>query len=168
MFNFFNLLFIKKMLLAQAWVLKVNMALLYYLTSTLQNKHTFCKVNIHFPTTPLEKKNLSVFVIFVMHDSITNRSGLAFGLWLNWRCIEYICVSISRKLYKVALSKYYYFLNYRLEVVPKPWKKSFLANYNFIKENLNAVNPAMAAVLDLWHSSFGYVRVYVCKILYPK
>ncbi|XP_073489206.1 dynein axonemal heavy chain 7 isoform X1 [Aquarana catesbeiana] len=46
-----------------------------------------------------------------------------------------------------------------LEVVPKPWKKSFLANYNFIKENLNAVNPAMAAVLDLWHSSFGQLRL---------
>nr|DBA34563.1 TPA: hypothetical protein GDO54_002113 [Pyxicephalus adspersus] len=46
-----------------------------------------------------------------------------------------------------------------LQVVPKPWKKSFLANYNFIKENLNSVNPTMAAVLDLWHSSFGQLRL---------
>ncbi|XP_075438575.1 dynein axonemal heavy chain 7-like, partial [Ascaphus truei] len=42
-----------------------------------------------------------------------------------------------------------------LEIVPKPWKKSFLLNYRIIKENLNSINPTMAAVLDLWHSSFG-------------
>ncbi|XP_069839698.1 dynein axonemal heavy chain 7 isoform X1 [Dendropsophus ebraccatus] len=46
-----------------------------------------------------------------------------------------------------------------LEVVPKPWKKSFLASYNFIKENLNSINPTMAAVLDLWHSSFRQLRL---------
>ncbi|XP_068103443.1 dynein axonemal heavy chain 7-like [Hyperolius riggenbachi] len=46
-----------------------------------------------------------------------------------------------------------------LEVVPKPWKKSFLANYNIIKENLNSINPTMAAVLDLWHSSFRQLRL---------
>ncbi|XP_073516646.1 dynein axonemal heavy chain 7-like [Phyllobates terribilis] len=47
----------------------------------------------------------------------------------------------------------------RLEIVPKPWKKSFLTNYNFIKENLNSMNPTMAAVLDLWHSSFMQLRL---------
>ncbi|XP_073402803.1 dynein axonemal heavy chain 7 [Dendrobates tinctorius] len=46
-----------------------------------------------------------------------------------------------------------------LEVVPKPWKKSFLSNYNLIKENLNSMNPTMAAVLDLWHSSFMQLRL---------
>ncbi|XP_041433138.1 dynein heavy chain 7, axonemal isoform X2 [Xenopus laevis] len=46
-----------------------------------------------------------------------------------------------------------------IEIVPKPWKKSFLANYNTMKENLNAINPTMAAVLGLWHSSFGQLRL---------
>ncbi|XP_075466156.1 dynein axonemal heavy chain 7 [Ascaphus truei] len=46
-----------------------------------------------------------------------------------------------------------------LEIVPKPWKKSFLLNYRIIKENLNSINPTMAAVLDLWHSSFGQLRL---------
>ncbi|KAM4698368.1 dynein axonemal heavy chain 7 [Rhinophrynus dorsalis] len=47
----------------------------------------------------------------------------------------------------------------KLEIVPKPWKKSFLANYNLIKENLHLINPTMAAVLDLWHLSFGQLRL---------
>ncbi|KAJ1187209.1 hypothetical protein NDU88_003988 [Pleurodeles waltl] len=46
-----------------------------------------------------------------------------------------------------------------LEVVPKPWNKAFLTNLNFIKENLNLINPTMAAVLDLWHLSFGNLRL---------
>ncbi|XP_053328214.1 dynein axonemal heavy chain 7 [Spea bombifrons] len=46
-----------------------------------------------------------------------------------------------------------------LEIVPKPWKKSFWANFKLIKENLNTINPTMAAVLDLWHSSFVQLRL---------
>nr|XP_033800562.1 dynein heavy chain 7, axonemal [Geotrypetes seraphini] len=46
-----------------------------------------------------------------------------------------------------------------LEIVPKPWKKSFLSNYSFIRENLHSINPTMAAVLDLWQSSFGTLRL---------
>ncbi|XP_069471802.1 dynein axonemal heavy chain 7 isoform X2 [Ambystoma mexicanum] len=46
-----------------------------------------------------------------------------------------------------------------LDVVPKPWNKSFLASLSFIKENLNAMNPTMAAVLDLWQLSFWSLRL---------
>ncbi|KAM8934175.1 dynein axonemal heavy chain 7 [Pelodytes ibericus] len=46
-----------------------------------------------------------------------------------------------------------------LQIVPKPWKMSFLANYKFIQENLNSIRPTMSAVLDLWHSSFTNLRL---------
>ena len=42
-----------------------------------------------------------------------------------------------------------------LEVVPKPWNKSYVAAGNLINENLNITNPTMMNVLDLWHASFG-------------
>ncbi|GCC28735.1 hypothetical protein chiPu_0007169 [Chiloscyllium punctatum] len=45
-----------------------------------------------------------------------------------------------------------------LEIVPKPWNKSFLVARNLIKANLNSVNPTMLAVLDLWQSSFQQLR----------
>uniref|UniRef100_UPI00398F1DFB dynein axonemal heavy chain 7 isoform X1 n=2 Tax=Pristiophorus japonicus TaxID=55135 RepID=UPI00398F1DFB len=45
-----------------------------------------------------------------------------------------------------------------LEIVPKPWNKSFLLARNLIKANLNSVNPTMLAVLDLWQCSFKQLR----------
>jgi len=41
-----------------------------------------------------------------------------------------------------------------LAVVPQPWRNSFLQAAKRIQDQLHSVNPAMAAVLDLWHSSF--------------
>ncbi|XP_025904004.1 dynein heavy chain 7, axonemal [Nothoprocta perdicaria] len=46
-----------------------------------------------------------------------------------------------------------------IEVVPKPWSKSFLSAYSYIKENLHAVNPTILAVLHLWESSFRDLRL---------
>ncbi|XP_053554548.1 dynein axonemal heavy chain 7 [Bombina bombina] len=46
-----------------------------------------------------------------------------------------------------------------LEIVPKPWKKTFWLNHSFMQDNLNSINPTMAAILDLWHSSFGQLRL---------
>ncbi|KAJ6652606.1 hypothetical protein lerEdw1_011258 [Lerista edwardsae] len=52
-------------------------------------------------------------------------------------------------------------LPHRLEmdVVPKPWNKSYLAARNYISENLHAMNPTMLAVLDLWQTSFKDLRL---------
>ncbi|XP_066476619.1 dynein axonemal heavy chain 7 [Tiliqua scincoides] len=46
-----------------------------------------------------------------------------------------------------------------MDVVPKPWNKSFLAARNYINENLHAMNPTMLAVLDLWQTSFKDLRL---------
>ncbi|XP_078488802.1 dynein axonemal heavy chain 7 isoform X2 [Ciona intestinalis] len=46
-----------------------------------------------------------------------------------------------------------------LEVVPKPWYRSYVNGANLIRENLNVTNPTMMAVLDLWHVSFGRMRL---------
>uniref|UniRef100_A0A5F8HGP8 Dynein axonemal heavy chain 7 n=1 Tax=Monodelphis domestica TaxID=13616 RepID=A0A5F8HGP8_MONDO len=46
-----------------------------------------------------------------------------------------------------------------MEVLPKPWRKTFFAARNYIKENLNAMNPTMLAVLDLWQTSFKKLRL---------
>ena len=42
-----------------------------------------------------------------------------------------------------------------MEVVPKPWQRSYFASSHLIREHLNVTNPTMMAVLDLWHVSFG-------------
>lgn len=41
-----------------------------------------------------------------------------------------------------------------MKILPKPWRKSFLAASSYIRDHLNAMNPTMLAVLDLWHSTF--------------
>ncbi|XP_070789387.1 dynein axonemal heavy chain 7 [Pituophis catenifer annectens] len=46
-----------------------------------------------------------------------------------------------------------------MEVVPKPWNKSYIAARNYIKENLYAMNPTMMAVLDLWQTTFKDLRL---------
>ncbi|XP_033097643.1 dynein heavy chain 7, axonemal-like isoform X2 [Anneissia japonica] len=46
-----------------------------------------------------------------------------------------------------------------LAVVPKPWKKSFLAAQSQITQELNVTNPTMLQVLELWHVSFGKLRL---------
>ncbi|XP_024589402.1 dynein heavy chain 7, axonemal [Neophocaena asiaeorientalis asiaeorientalis] len=46
-----------------------------------------------------------------------------------------------------------------MEILPKPWRKSFLAASSYIRDHLNAMNPTMLAVLDLWHSTFKKLRL---------
>uniref|UniRef100_A0A452V4Q1 Dynein axonemal heavy chain 7 n=1 Tax=Ursus maritimus TaxID=29073 RepID=A0A452V4Q1_URSMA len=46
-----------------------------------------------------------------------------------------------------------------MEVLPKPWRKSFLAASNYIKDHLNTLNPTMSSVVDLWHSTFKRLRL---------
>ncbi|XP_043848111.1 dynein axonemal heavy chain 7 [Dromiciops gliroides] len=46
-----------------------------------------------------------------------------------------------------------------MEILPKPWRKSFFAACSFIRDNLNAMNPTMLAVLDLWQTSFRKLRL---------
>uniref|UniRef100_A0A8C5KTA7 Dynein axonemal heavy chain 7 n=1 Tax=Jaculus jaculus TaxID=51337 RepID=A0A8C5KTA7_JACJA len=46
-----------------------------------------------------------------------------------------------------------------MEVLPKPWRKSFFAARSYIKDHLNAINPTMLAVLDLWHSTYKKLRL---------
>ncbi|GAB1284962.1 Dynein, axonemal, heavy chain 7C [Apodemus speciosus] len=46
-----------------------------------------------------------------------------------------------------------------MEVLPKPWRRSFLSACSYIRDHLNAMNPTMLAVLDLWHSTFKKLRL---------
>lgn len=46
-----------------------------------------------------------------------------------------------------------------MEVLPKPWRRPFLSACSYIREHLNAMNPTMLAVLDLWHSTFKKLRL---------
>ncbi|XP_062861638.1 dynein axonemal heavy chain 7 [Trichomycterus rosablanca] len=46
-----------------------------------------------------------------------------------------------------------------MEVVPKPWKKSFYQARKKMFEHLHAINPTMLSVLDLWHASFKNLRL---------
>ncbi|XP_013208919.1 dynein heavy chain 7, axonemal [Microtus ochrogaster] len=46
-----------------------------------------------------------------------------------------------------------------MEVLPKPWRRSFLSACGYIRDHLNAMNPTMLAVLDLWHSTFKKLRL---------
>ncbi|XP_006814570.1 dynein axonemal heavy chain 7-like [Saccoglossus kowalevskii] len=46
-----------------------------------------------------------------------------------------------------------------LAVVPKPWNKSYLCALAEIDSNLHVTNPTMLQVLDMWHVSFGKLRL---------
>ena len=43
--------------------------------------------------------------------------------------------------------------------VPKPWYRSYLNAKAAMQQDLFGTNPTMAAVLDLWHKTFGCVYV---------
>ncbi|KAG7467512.1 hypothetical protein MATL_G00154470 [Megalops atlanticus] len=46
-----------------------------------------------------------------------------------------------------------------LEVVPKPWRKSFLHAQNMMRDKLHTINPTMLSVLDLWQVSYKNLRL---------
>ncbi|XP_033628553.1 dynein heavy chain 7, axonemal-like isoform X2 [Asterias rubens] len=46
-----------------------------------------------------------------------------------------------------------------LSIVPKPWYKSFIAAQTATSQDLNITNPTMLQVLELWHVSFGNLRL---------
>ncbi|XP_068804373.1 dynein axonemal heavy chain 7 isoform X1 [Struthio camelus] len=55
-----------------------------------------------------------------------------------------------------------------IEVVPKPWNKSFLSACSYIKEDLHAINPIILAVLHLWETSFKDLRLLDTEIFRNK
>lgn len=61
----------------------------------------------------------------------------------------------------LVLSVYLFFIRYvcfalcRLMQVPKPWYRSYLSAKAAMQQDLFGTNPTMAAVLDLWHKTFG-------------
>ncbi|XP_010562350.1 PREDICTED: dynein heavy chain 7, axonemal [Haliaeetus leucocephalus] len=55
-----------------------------------------------------------------------------------------------------------------IEVVPKPWNKSFLSACSYMKENLHAINPSMLALLNLWETSFKNLRLLDTEIFQNK
>ena len=46
-----------------------------------------------------------------------------------------------------------------LEVVPKPWKKSYLQALDLAMGQLHVTNPCMTQVLNMWHASFSKLRL---------
>ncbi|XP_054237169.1 dynein axonemal heavy chain 7 [Indicator indicator] len=55
-----------------------------------------------------------------------------------------------------------------MQLVPKPWNKSFLSARCYIKRNLHAINPSMLAVLNLWETSFKNLRLLATEIFHNK
>ncbi|XP_013422101.1 dynein heavy chain 7, axonemal isoform X2 [Lingula anatina] len=46
-----------------------------------------------------------------------------------------------------------------LQVVPKPWYKSYTWARDIAVDHLHVTNPCMMQVLDLWHATFGQLRL---------
>lgn len=43
--------------------------------------------------------------------------------------------------------------------IPKPWYRSYVTAKAAMQQDLFGTNPTMAAVLDLWHKTFGNLRL---------
>uniref|UniRef100_A0AAQ5XW12 EF-hand domain-containing protein n=1 Tax=Amphiprion ocellaris TaxID=80972 RepID=A0AAQ5XW12_AMPOC len=52
---------------------------------------------------------------------------------------------------------------FELEIVPKPWKKSFIQAQKRMNEKLNSFNPTMRRLLYLWHDSYIHLRLIDVK-----
>lgn len=48
--------------------------------------------------------------------------------------------------------------------MPKPWYRSYLSAKAAMQQDLFGTNPTMAAVLDLWHKTFGYNPVITFSV----
>nr|XP_032821318.1 dynein heavy chain 7, axonemal isoform X2 [Petromyzon marinus] len=46
-----------------------------------------------------------------------------------------------------------------LAVLPKPWRERFFATRRRLQEELHSINPAMLAVLQLWHNTYCDLRL---------
>ncbi|KAM9284699.1 LOW QUALITY PROTEIN: dynein axonemal heavy chain 7 [Cariama cristata] len=55
-----------------------------------------------------------------------------------------------------------------IEVVPKPWNKSFLSACSYMKENSHAINPSMLSVPNLWETSIRNLHLLDTEIFHDK
>ncbi|XP_052421590.1 dynein axonemal heavy chain 7 [Carassius gibelio] len=53
-----------------------------------------------------------------------------------------------------------------MEIIPKPWNKSFLQAQKRMRHQLHSINPTMLAVLDLWQLSFKKVRLVDVEVFH--
>ena len=52
-----------------------------------------------------------------------------------------------------------------LDVVPKPWNKSFVSAHVSMGKSLFITNPTLNQVLNLWYKSFSQLRLVNAKVL---
>ncbi|TRY59213.1 hypothetical protein DNTS_014611 [Danionella cerebrum] len=55
-----------------------------------------------------------------------------------------------------------------MQIIPKPWNKSFLQAKKRMRSQLYTVNPTMLAVQDLWHMSFQKLRLIDVEVIHSE
>ncbi|KAK2532645.1 Dnah7 [Columba livia] len=93
--------------------------------------------------------------------SVKKATGRCLGLYLHF------LLSCSATFILLFLAGFVVVF-FRLEVVPKPWNKSFLSACRYMKENLHTLNPTIRAVGNLWETSFKNLRLLDTKIFHKK
>nr|XP_055071765.1 dynein axonemal heavy chain 7 [Misgurnus anguillicaudatus] len=53
-----------------------------------------------------------------------------------------------------------------LEVIPKPWKSSFLQSQKSMRNQLHSINPTMLSVLNLWQVSYKKLRLIEVEVFH--
>lgn len=67
--------------------------------------------------------------------------------------VSIFCQSLCTK-YLLNSFFFLFFFLCRMEIIPKPWKKTFLQAQKTMRTQLHSINPSMLAVLDLWQVSY--------------
>lgn len=52
-----------------------------------------------------------------------------------------------------------------LDVVPKPWNRSFVTAHTAMRKTLYVTNPTLNQVLNLWYKNFSQLRLVNAKAL---
>lgn len=52
-----------------------------------------------------------------------------------------------------------------LDIVPKPWNKSFVSAHTSMGKTLFITNPTLNQVLNLWYRNFNQLRLVNAKVL---
>ncbi|KAK7169080.1 hypothetical protein R3I93_005162 [Phoxinus phoxinus] len=53
-----------------------------------------------------------------------------------------------------------------MEIIPKPWKKTFLQAQKKMRTQLHSINPCMVRVLDLWQVSYKKLRLIDVEVFH--
>ncbi len=129
-------------------------------TKHVHTAHTHARTHAHTHTHVRTHTHTHTYTHTHSHTH-THTHCYAFNIHLSSPPVDFVLKDPRAKDQEAPYSQ----LPHRreLDVVPKPWNRSFSAAHVAMSELLFVTNPTLNSVLNLWHRNYGALRLVSSK-----